>query len=145
MWGTGTAFQGSREHAESLPNSLLQSTFSSPLNQLRIAKSGVFGTFVDRTRSFFDRQTAWRRGDGLELPVRFRAAKSRGLRDLHLGKCVRRRSGRFRPRFAMFISHNEGKRMDVFAIRNSEARIFYKRLGFEEQTEWCLYRIEANA
>jgi len=45
----------------------------------------------------------------------------------------------------MFISHNEGKGMDVFAIRNSEARIFYKRLGFEEQTEWCLYRIEANA
>jgi ribosomal protein S18 acetylase RimI-like enzyme len=42
------------------------------------------------------------------------------------------------------LSQNEGKRIDVFVIRNNEARIFYERLGFKEQTEWCLYRIEAD-
>ncbi len=42
------------------------------------------------------------------------------------------------------LSQNEGKRIDVFVVRDSEARIFYERLGFKEQTEWCLYRIEAD-
>jgi len=41
-------------------------------------------------------------------------------------------------------SQNEGKRIDVFVVRNNEARIFYEQLGFKEQTEWCLYRIEAD-
>lgn len=42
------------------------------------------------------------------------------------------------------LSHNEGKRIEVFVVRNNEARIFYERVGFEKQTEWCLYRVEAN-
>jgi len=42
------------------------------------------------------------------------------------------------------LSQNEGKRIDVFVVRSNEARIFYERLGFKEQTEWCLYRIEAD-
>jgi ribosomal protein S18 acetylase RimI-like enzyme len=42
------------------------------------------------------------------------------------------------------LAQNEGKRIDVFVIRNNNARIFYERLGFKEQTEWCLYRIEAD-
>jgi ribosomal protein S18 acetylase RimI-like enzyme len=42
------------------------------------------------------------------------------------------------------LAQNEGKRIDVFVIRNNEARIFYERLGFKEQTEWCLYRMEAD-
>jgi ribosomal protein S18 acetylase RimI-like enzyme len=41
-------------------------------------------------------------------------------------------------------SQNEGKRIDVFVARNNKGRIFYERLGFKEQTEWCLYRIEAG-
>jgi ribosomal protein S18 acetylase RimI-like enzyme len=41
------------------------------------------------------------------------------------------------------LSH-EGKRIDVFVVRNNEARTFYERIGFKEQTEWCLYRIEAD-
>jgi ribosomal protein S18 acetylase RimI-like enzyme len=41
-------------------------------------------------------------------------------------------------------SQNEGKRIDVFVVRDNEARLFYERLGFKEQTEWCLYRVEAN-
>jgi ribosomal protein S18 acetylase RimI-like enzyme len=42
------------------------------------------------------------------------------------------------------LCKNEGKRIDVFVVRHNEARIFYERLGFKEQTEWCLYRIEAD-
>jgi len=42
------------------------------------------------------------------------------------------------------LSQNEGKRIDVFVVRNNKARVFYERLGFKEQTEWCLYRIEAD-
>jgi ribosomal protein S18 acetylase RimI-like enzyme len=42
------------------------------------------------------------------------------------------------------LCKNEGRRIDVFVVRNNEARIFYERLGFKEQTEWCLYRIEAE-
>jgi len=42
------------------------------------------------------------------------------------------------------LSQNEGKRIDVFVARSNDARIFYERLGFKEQTEWCLYRIEAH-
>jgi ribosomal protein S18 acetylase RimI-like enzyme len=42
------------------------------------------------------------------------------------------------------LSQNEGKRIDVFVVRNHEARIFYQRLGFKEQTGWCLYRMEGD-
>lgn len=42
------------------------------------------------------------------------------------------------------LSQNEGKRIDVFVVRDNKARLFYERLGFKEQTEWCLYRVEAN-
>ena len=42
------------------------------------------------------------------------------------------------------LSQNGGTRIDVFVVRNNQARIFYERLGFKEQTEWCLYRIEAD-
>jgi ribosomal protein S18 acetylase RimI-like enzyme len=42
------------------------------------------------------------------------------------------------------LAQNEGKRIDVFVVRNNKARIFYERLGFKEQTGWCLYRIEAD-
>jgi GNAT superfamily N-acetyltransferase len=42
------------------------------------------------------------------------------------------------------LSQNKGKRIDVFVVRNNEARIFYERFGFKEQTEWCLYRIGAD-
>jgi ribosomal protein S18 acetylase RimI-like enzyme len=42
------------------------------------------------------------------------------------------------------LSENERKRIDVFVVRDNEARILYERLGFKEQTEWCLYRIEAD-
>ena len=34
----------------------------------------------------------------------------------------------------------EEQRIDVFVIRNNEARFFYEHLGFEEQTQWMLYR-----
>jgi ribosomal protein S18 acetylase RimI-like enzyme len=39
---------------------------------------------------------------------------------------------------------HEGRRVDVFVIRHNEARFFYERLGFEEQTQWLLYRREAG-
>jgi len=42
------------------------------------------------------------------------------------------------------LAQNEGKRIDVFVVRNNKARVFYERLGFKEQTGWCLYRIEAD-
>ena len=42
------------------------------------------------------------------------------------------------------LTQNEGKRIDVFVVRNNKARVFYERLGFKEQTGWCLYRIEAD-
>ena len=35
---------------------------------------------------------------------------------------------------------NEEQRIDVFVIRNNEARFFYEHLGFKEQTQWMLYR-----
>ena len=37
---------------------------------------------------------------------------------------------------------NEEQRIDVFVVRNNEARFFYEHLGFEEQTQWMLYRKE---
>ena len=39
-------------------------------------------------------------------------------------------------------SSHEGCRVDVFVIRNNEARFFYEHLGFKEQTQWMLYRKE---
>ena len=42
------------------------------------------------------------------------------------------------------LSQNEGKRIDVFVVRDNVARLFYERFGFKEQNRWCLYRIEAN-
>ena len=35
---------------------------------------------------------------------------------------------------------HEGQRVDVFVVRNNEARFFYEHLGFKEQTQWTLYR-----
>ncbi len=40
-------------------------------------------------------------------------------------------------------SHKE-QRVDVFVIRNNEARFFYEHLGFKEQTQWILYRKESG-
>lgn len=38
-----------------------------------------------------------------------------------------------------------GKRVDVFVVRTNEtARSFYEGMGFKEQREWCLYRIESH-
>ncbi|HEY1744264.1 MAG TPA: GNAT family N-acetyltransferase [Granulicella sp.] len=37
-------------------------------------------------------------------------------------------------------SSHEGQRVDVFVVRNSQARFFYEHLGFKEQTQWMLYR-----
>jgi ribosomal protein S18 acetylase RimI-like enzyme len=38
-----------------------------------------------------------------------------------------------------------GKRIDVFVVRtNQKARAFYEGMGFQEQQEWCLYRIESH-
>jgi len=42
------------------------------------------------------------------------------------------------------LTQHEGKRVDVFVIRDNEARLFYERLGFKEKKEWCLYRVETN-
>ena len=42
------------------------------------------------------------------------------------------------------LSQNEGKRIDIFVVRDNDARLFYERFGFKEQNRWCLYRIEAN-
>ena len=42
------------------------------------------------------------------------------------------------------VSENERIRIDVFVVGNSEARLFYERFGFSEQTKWRLYRIEAD-
>ena len=42
------------------------------------------------------------------------------------------------------LSQNEGKRVDVFVLRDNDARLFYECFGFKEQNRWCLYRIEAS-
>ncbi len=34
------------------------------------------------------------------------------------------------------------RRVDVYVVRTNEARKFYERLGFQEQQNWCLYRLE---
>ena len=39
-------------------------------------------------------------------------------------------------------SSHEGQRVDVFVVRNNKARFFYEHLGFKEQTQWMLYRME---
>ncbi len=71
-----------------------------------------------------------------------------GRPGIHIGDLwvspVRRGQGVGSALLRHVLSHNKGKRIDVFVVRNNEARMFYEQLGFEEQTEWCLYRIEAN-
>jgi ribosomal protein S18 acetylase RimI-like enzyme len=43
------------------------------------------------------------------------------------------------------VSRFEGRRIDVFVIRNNaDARFVYERLGFKEQEQWCVYRIEGD-
>jgi ribosomal protein S18 acetylase RimI-like enzyme len=43
------------------------------------------------------------------------------------------------------LSRYEGKRIDVFVVRgNDGARSVYERLGFKEQKQWCLFRIEGD-
>jgi ribosomal protein S18 acetylase RimI-like enzyme len=36
----------------------------------------------------------------------------------------------------------EDRRVDVFVIRDNEARFFYEHLGFKEQPQWVVYRKE---
>ena len=38
------------------------------------------------------------------------------------------------------MSLHERQRIDVFVVRNNDARYFYEHLGFKEQTQWMLYR-----
>ncbi|SRR5713101_3726460 len=42
------------------------------------------------------------------------------------------------------VSENEGIRIDVFVVGKSEARLFYEKFGFREQTKWRLYRVETD-
>ena len=42
------------------------------------------------------------------------------------------------------IDANENSRIDVFVIKDNDARFFYERLGFREQTQWKLYRRERD-
>jgi ribosomal protein S18 acetylase RimI-like enzyme len=37
-------------------------------------------------------------------------------------------------------SSNEGRRVDVFVVRDNSARFFYQHHGFQEQPQWILYR-----
>jgi len=36
---------------------------------------------------------------------------------------------------------NRLHRIDVFVVKDNNARFFYERLGFEEQTQWTIYRL----
>lgn len=40
------------------------------------------------------------------------------------------------------IDGNQHRRIDVFVVKDNDARFFYERLGFKEQTQWKLYRSE---
>ena len=42
------------------------------------------------------------------------------------------------------ICQGERRRVDVFVIRDNNARLFYERFGFKEQKQWCIYRMEVN-
>jgi ribosomal protein S18 acetylase RimI-like enzyme len=43
------------------------------------------------------------------------------------------------------IDANQHRRIDVFVIEDNDARFFYERLGFKEQTQWKLYRVEPDS
>ena len=81
--------------------------------------------------SYFGNYSSWEGGAGIHISDLW---VSPAIRGHGVGSALLRH----------VLSQNKGKRIDVFVIRNNEARIFYERIGFKEQTEWCLYRIEAD-
>ena len=69
-----------------------------------------------------------------------------GAVGIHIGDLWVSPEGRGQSIGSALLNHvtssHEGQRVDVFVVRNNEARFFYEHLGFKEQTQWMLYRKE---
>jgi ribosomal protein S18 acetylase RimI-like enzyme len=67
-----------------------------------------------------------------------------GTAGMHIGDLWVEADARSRGIGAALLRHvvslHRSKRVDVFVLRDNDARNFYEHLGFLERKEWCLYR-----
>lgn len=79
--------------------------------------------------SYYENYSSWEGGVGIHIGDLWVSPECRGR---SIGSALLDR----------VTSSHEGQRMDVFVVRNNEARFFYEHFGFKEQTQWRLYRKE---
>jgi ribosomal protein S18 acetylase RimI-like enzyme len=124
------SFEGAAHAPRLDPAALARDVFGpNPTLNILIAEqaSGKFRQ-IDGFVSYFRNYSNWEGKPGIHLS------------DLWVPPAVRGHRGIGSALLRHVHSQNEGKRIDVFVVRDNEARLFYERLGFKEQTEWCLYR-----
>ena len=102
-------------------------TCALPISKLHILvaedQSGQLVGFI----SYYENYSSWEGAAGIHIGDLWVSPACRGQ---SIGAALLNR--------VMFSK--EEQRIDVFVIRNNEARFFYEHLGFEEQTQWMLYR-----
>jgi ribosomal protein S18 acetylase RimI-like enzyme len=82
--------------------------------------------------SYYENYSSWEGQAGIHIGDLWVAAADRGR---GVGSSLLRH----------VLSRFKGRRIDVFVIRNNaDARFVYERLGFKEQEQWCVYRIEGD-
>jgi len=80
--------------------------------------------------SYFENYSSWEGRAGIHISDLWVSAADRGR---GVGAALLRH----------VLARYAGRRIDVFVVRgNDGARSVYERLGFKEQSQWCVYRIE---
>jgi ribosomal protein S18 acetylase RimI-like enzyme len=81
--------------------------------------------------SYFDNYSTWTGRSGIHICDLWvePEARRRGIGTVLLGHVT---------------SLHQSQRIDLFVLRDNEARKFYERFGFVEQREWCLYRRDTD-
>jgi ribosomal protein S18 acetylase RimI-like enzyme len=124
------SFEGAAHPPRLSQNSLARDVFASnPKLQILITEDEMH-TFLG-ILSYFENYSTWEGEAGIHITDLWVEPEARGQ---GVGEALLRH----------VISLHERKRIDLFVLRNNTARMFYERLGFTEQKEWCLYRRNAD-
>ena len=126
MLGNLASFEGAA-HPPRLNLLALANDVFTPTPRLRIFVAESEASAPIGVISYFENYSSWEGQTGIHITDLWVEAEAR-------------RHGVGAALIRHVISLHRSKRIDVFVLRENNARTFYEHLGFAEQKEWCLYR-----
>ena len=130
MLGNLASFEGAA-HPPRLDLLALANDVFTPTPRLRILVAENEASAFLGVISYFENYSSWERQAGIHITDLWVEAEAR-------------RHGVGAALIRHVISLHRAKRIDVFVLRENDARTFYEHLRFSEQKEWCLYRRDAD-